>query len=62
MGVGVFNVMFVEKVSCQRGGMIGHVNSVRGCCRFQCDVCGEGFLSKGDMIVLVNSVHECWRF
>jgi hypothetical protein len=34
--------------------MIGHVNSVHGCWRFQCDVCGEGFLSKDDMIVLVS--------
>ena len=58
MNVFVFNVMFVEKVSCQKGGMVGHVNSVHGCWRFLCDVCGEGFLSRDDMIVLVNSVHD----
>ena len=42
--------------------MIGHVNLVHGCWRFQCDGCGEGFLSKGDLIGHVNLVQECCRF
>ena len=29
---------------------------------FKCDGCGEGFLSKDDMIGHVNLVHDCWRF
>ena len=45
-----------------RDDLVGHVNFVHECFRFQCDVCGEGFLSEGGMVGHVNSVHGCWRF
>ena len=42
--------------------MIFHVNSVHRDWLFYCDVCGQGFLTKYNMIIHVNTVHEVCHF